>query len=202
MLKQLRDAFLTTVQDGIANIQALTGLGGVGKTQIAVEYVYRHQADYQNVFWINAASQITIDAGILEIATLLEFPKSGLHDKAFVANGVLQWLATNSAWLLVLDNADEPDLLQTLIAGNRHGHYLVTSRQSVLDGLGVVCSMPIGVMNDKEATGFLLKRANRLQTTGQELEAVKSLAEELGRLPLALEQAGSYILSRTASYSG
>jgi tetratricopeptide (TPR) repeat protein len=202
ILSRLRDAFLEIGRDGIANIQALSGLGGVGKTQIAVEYVYRHHAEYQHVFWLNAASTLTIDAGFMEIARRLELPEARTQDKADIADCVRRWLAANGGWLLVLDNADEPELVQSVIVGNRHGHYLLTSRQSVLDGIGVASPLQVGVMSPEEASSFLLTRTNRLSTTGEELGAAKQIAEELGDLPLALEQAGSYIFSRKPSFAG
>jgi tetratricopeptide (TPR) repeat protein len=167
-----------------------------------VEYVYRHQGDYQHLFWVNAASALTIDAGLLEIARRLELPEASTPDKTLIVDGVRQWLSVNSGWLLVLDNADEPELVQSLIVGNQHGHYLVTSRQPVLDSIGAASPIQVGVMSPQEATTFLLTRTDRPTTPALELEAAKQIGAELGALPLALEQAGSYIVSRKSSFAG
>ncbi|AMV23993.1 Regulatory protein AfsR [Gemmata sp. SH-PL17] len=201
ILSRLRGAFLQPGKDGVANIQAIWGLGGVGKTQIAVEYVYQHYADYKHVFWVNAASTFTIDTGIAEIARRLKLPEAHAQDKAIITEAVRLWLEANEGWLFVTDNADEPELVQPLIVGNRLGNYLVTSRSPELDGIGVASPIQVGTLTPEEAIAFLLKRTNREGAEGADLEAAKQITAELGELPLALEQAGGYIVSRNTVFA-
>lgn len=202
ILTQLRSAFINATKERTANIQALTGLGGVGKTQTAVEYVHRYFTSYQQVFWVNAASSITIDAGIVELARRMELPEARSKLIELLVEDVRLWLEVNSGWLFVLDNADEPELVHRLIVNNHLGHYLLTSRQSVLDEIGVTSPIPVGVLSVEEATAFLLNRTDRKNASDEEKHAAAEIAEDLGELPLALEQAGSYIASRKASFAG
>src|SRR6266567_9139 len=90
---------------------ALHGLGGVGKTQVALEYTYRHVLDYQAVFWIEAEQEEQILAGLLHIAEVLELRESAEADQQRIVAAVLQWLATHSDWLLVWDNVEDFELL-------------------------------------------------------------------------------------------
>ncbi len=138
----------------------------------------------------------------MDIAIRLDFSESRSHDNALIRDSVLRWLETSTDWLIVFDNADTPDFLHPIIVGNSRGHYLLTTRQSALDSIGVASPMQIGVMSKEDAIHFLLTRTNRPNTKGEELSAADQIAEELGRLPLALEQAASYILSRKTSFVG
>lgn len=189
-------------KDGIPKVQVLSGLGGVGKTQIAIEYVYRHYAEYKHLFWVNAATSLTLSAAISEIAKSLGLPVAENQDEAAAFDVVRLWLSTNDGWLIVLDNADDPQQTIAAIVGNPGGHYLLTSRASTFDEIGVTQPILVGVMSLREATDFLLIRTGRRETTGEELEAVEEIASALGGLPLALEQAGGYIASRKSSFSG
>ena len=186
---------------GTAKVQVLSGLGGVGKTQIALEYAYRHFADYQKVFWINAATELTIAAGFAQMAELLELPEAASRDQATAVNGAKRWLAEEKDWLLILDNADSPTFVPPYIVANHEGHYLLTSRSDQFDEIGVPAPISVGVLTVEEATEFLLTRTGRSHAEGEERNAAAEVAEELGELPLALEQAGSYIASRKTAFT-
>lgn len=202
ILSQLRQRFLGPEREGIPGIQVLSGLGGVGKTQIAVEYVYRHHSEYQHVFWINAAAPLTLSAGFRGVAKSLGMPEAEEQDEAAAFEAVQRWLSTHGNWLIVLDNADETEHVRPAIVGNARGHYLLTSRASNFNEFGVTQPVQVGVMLPGEATDFLLIRTGRRDTSGEELEAAEEIAKALGELPLALEQAGGYIASRQLSFSG
>jgi hypothetical protein len=115
--------------------QAISGLGGIGKTQTAVEYAYRSRDDYQAVLWASAASRETLISDFVALAALLQLPERDLADQGIVVAAVKRWLASNKGWLLVLDNADDLELAAEFMPPGRqrahpthdpravHGHH-------------------------------------------------------------------------------
>jgi hypothetical protein len=165
-------------------VQAIAGLGGVGKTQLVVEYVYRHEEDYRVVWWVRAEQELSLqlDLGGLAVKLGLVGAEEELAGQVRAAQG---WLEENESWLLIFDNAEEPTKLQPYLP-KRGGHCLVTSRNQ--NWRGRAGQVELRPMERAEAVEFLLKR------TGQaDKEAAGELAELLGDLPLALEQAGAYV---------
>src|SRR5271167_127160 len=90
---------------------SLHGLGGVGKTQIALEYAYRHQSDYTYVFWISAVDQSQLLSGFVHIAKLSGCAKA-TNKPSEVAKSVLDWLQITENWLLIIDNLDNIDIVR------------------------------------------------------------------------------------------
>jgi hypothetical protein len=173
--------------------QAIAGLGGIGKTQTAVEYAYRRRDAYRAVLWARADSRSTLTTDFAAIATLLDLPEKDARDLDQVRAAVQRWLTDNGGYLLVLDNADEPSALEPFVPLDPEGHILITTRADNLDQLNVGDLIELSVLPPDEAVEFLLKRARRQRVDPQERVAAAELAHELGRLPLALEQAGAYI---------
>ncbi|EKU96967.1 TPR repeat-containing protein [Leptolyngbya sp. PCC 7375] len=178
----------------LSQIQAIHGLGGIGKTQAAVEYAYRHRQDYQAVFWVRAETDLELRTGFVEIARLLNLPQQDAQDPNDTIQAVKHWLETNPDWLLIFDNADHPSLLKPFRPAQAPGHILLTSRAQTFDMLGIDRPVSLRKMPPQEAVAFLYKRANRDADDPTEQAAAAALAEELGFLPLALEQAGAFIL--------
>lgn len=94
---------------------AISGLGGIGKTQIALEYAYQHRQDYRFVFWVGAATKETLLAGFRTIAELLQLPEKDKHDQNLLILAVKKWFAAHHEWLLILDNVDDIAMV--------HGYY-------------------------------------------------------------------------------
>ncbi len=180
---------------------AISGMGGLGKTQIAIEYAYRHREKYEAIFWVSANSSISLVSGFTEIAHKLKLISTEERDSQAIVNAVKRWLGEHQDWLLIFDNADQPQLVKECLPLDPQGHILLTSRASVFDALAIVKPLELKEMLDDEAVQFLFKRTGRSQDMTGEAATAATLAQELGYLPLALEQAGAYIIQNKASFA-
>jgi tetratricopeptide (TPR) repeat protein len=178
--------------------QALSGLGGIGKTQIAVEYANRYRDEYTVVFWTFAGSEQSVNSGFSAIAKLLDLPQKDSAEQSVITSAVKRWFDENDDWLLVFDNADHPEILPGFLPQQRRGHVLLTSRAHVFQKIGVFKPQEVPILLPSSATEFLLKRTGR---EGQQPSDLDALAKELGYFPLALEQAGAYIVENEVSFS-
>ena len=85
----------------LAQRTAMCGLGGIGKTQIAVQYAYKHCDDYQSVLWARAESSEALTSSFVEIAVLLDLPAKDAQDQTLTVQAVRRWLQDNHGWLLI-----------------------------------------------------------------------------------------------------
>jgi hypothetical protein len=172
--------------------QAINGVGGIGKTQAAVEYAYRYRGQYRAVLWLNAESPLALKAAFGEIARRMQLtlPETDLDQDVLALK---HWLETHSGWLLVFDNADDPATLVPLLPAAEHGHILITTRARGFQDLGILDPVELPELPVAEATDFLLLRCSREGADAAERAAAEELARELGGLPLALELAAAYI---------
>ena len=200
--KYLNDLHAALTESGKAAItQSISGLGGIGKTQTAAEYAYRHRDHYCAVFWVTAANETTLSTGYSEIARGLNLREKDEQDQQVIANAVKRWLEGNEGWLLILDNADTPNTVIPYLPNDHKGRILVTSRAHSLQCLGIVNPLELQEMPPDEALSFLLRRTGREVADSDETESATALAEELGYLPLALEQAAAYIAAQDCSFA-
>lgn len=110
---------------------AIHGLGGVGKTQLVVQYVHRHRADYpEGTFWLRGDATTTLTSDLASLAWRLRLPERELTDQDLVIEAVTSWLRGHERWLLVIDNLDESvsDVVVRWLPPGLQGHVLVTSR--------------------------------------------------------------------------
>jgi tetratricopeptide (TPR) repeat protein len=166
--------------------EALHGMGGVGKTLIVVEFVYRHLADYDVVWWIPSEDPALIQSSFVELADKMGLAGSDTSPQVAVP-AVLEELrnpSRDSRWLVVFDNADRPEDLRHFLPQGP-GHVIVTSRNPRWSA--VARALEVDVFERSESIELLQRRCPGLP----EGEA-NQLAEVLGDLPLALEQAGAW----------
>jgi class 3 adenylate cyclase/tetratricopeptide (TPR) repeat protein len=181
---------------------ALCGLGGVGKSQAAIEYAVRHRADYPDgVFWTNAETASGLTSGFVEIAKTLRLPAAASSDHEQVVRAVQEWLRGADRWLLILDNVDDRREIRRFVPDRGKGDVLITSRESVFAELGIPRALEVRDLDSDEALRFLLTRTGHEDGEPGERSAATELAAELGNLPLALEQAAAYIAETNASFS-
>jgi tetratricopeptide (TPR) repeat protein len=165
---------------------ALTGMGGVGKTQLALAYAQRYRTDYTLGWWVPAETQLGMITALANLAVELGLPAE--LPPAELAARARDALGDRSKWLVIFDNAPDPVAVAEYLPGSGGGHVLVTSRDSAWQG--IADSIPVDLLSAESAVELLLRRSG---DTDQ--QAAARLAEALGRLPLALEQAAAYAAS-------
>lgn len=185
-LDDLRASLLKGETAALVQPRAIHGLGGVGKTQLAVEYAYRHAADYDAVWWVRSEDPTTLASDYAGLAAKLGLPEKDAAEQRLIVEAVKEWLRLNRGWLLIFDNAEDVTLLREYMPRGSAGHIIVTSRNP--NWTGVATPLSVKALPIDEAIEFLLKR-----TGHQDSATAQPLAEALGCLPLALEQAGAYI---------
>jgi tetratricopeptide (TPR) repeat protein len=172
----------------------LTGLGGVGKTQLAVEYAYRQRVDYDLVWWVRSDQPTSLLgdyaalAGQPPLAADLRLAEGA--SQQVLAAAVRGWLERHSRWLLVFDNVDALPAVAEFRPRSGTGHVLVTT-QAETDWERLANPLPVEILAPTDAVSFLLSRTK--QQGPEAGAAATTLASSLGGLPLALEQAAAYI---------
>ncbi|WP_433332322.1 FxSxx-COOH system tetratricopeptide repeat protein [Spirillospora sp. CA-294931] len=170
----------------------LQGLGGVGKTQVALEYVHRYKTDYDVVWWIDCGQPQFVDSALADLGREIEsrfeqIAPAGSTDREMAAL-VLQALSRNEPverWLIVFDNAEDVEELKRFVPSGR-GHVLITSRNRAWEKQGD--TLPVDVFTRAESVTHLAGRVRGI--TSAEAQQV---AESLGDLPLAVAAAGAWL---------
>jgi hypothetical protein len=165
---------------------ALHGMGGIGKTQMAVEYIYSHLREYDVVWWIPATEAAQIRVALTELAQALNLPGSGEANTAIPA--VREALRTGRPyrrWLLVFDSAEDVALVRQFFPTNGPGEILITSRNA--EWASVARPLEVAVFERSESIELLRRRGPEIDVAEAE-----QLAERLGDLPLAIEQAAAW----------
>lgn len=206
LLGRVRDCFTNSNGATPIEVQALTGMGGIGKTQVALEYAYRSRNAYRAIFWVRAAGRDTLAADCTVIARLLGLPEQNEQDQSLVVDGVKRWLAHEPGWLLILDNVDELSLAAEFLPVGGKGHTMLTTRIQATGNLALAHG--VENMEQDEGSLLLLRRAKLLALDAPPrpiMSAVQAQAHAvvqlLDGLPLALDQAGAYIEETGCSLS-
>lgn len=182
-----RGALLGTMRDHLTRAGlawrrvVLTGTGGVGKSQAAIQYAHEHKVEYGAILWIHADGVSKLDDGFGALAEQL-----GLDQQRARAE-IRHWLSQQERWLLIFDNATTAEELAPFLPDTDRGHVLITSRSTDWSSIAAT-PLKVAKLGKDDSAAFLLKRTER-----NEPAAARDLAEELDGLPLALELAGAYI---------
>lgn len=175
----------------------------MGKTQLAVEYAYRHWSagDYHFVFWANAQEPEELLAHWAKLGSRLGLaPNDNSELLIDSVNHSLEKMPI--PWLIVLDGVRSPAAIRRFFPVSSKGHVLLTSLNRELDILGIYSALHLHELKQSDAVTFLLQRTDKLDAESDELTAAAALAgEELGSLPLALEQAAAYIFRTHCSFA-
>ncbi|MFJ5059740.1 FxSxx-COOH system tetratricopeptide repeat protein [Streptomyces nigra] len=165
---------------------ALHGMGGVGKSLLAVEYLYRKMTEYDVVWWISAERTAQISLSLVELAPRLGLTRGS--DASSTVAAVLEALRIGkpySNWLLVFDNAESPKAVQQFFPPGGHGNILITSRNP--QWASAAKPLEVDVFRREESKQLLRLRGPEISD-----EDADRLAEALGDLPLAIEQVATW----------
>lgn len=194
-LQAVREQLTKGRRTAIGQTAAFQGLGGLGKTQLAVEYAYRFKDSYPNgVIWLNADQNL--DAQLTELAEKARWiaPESEHKYKLDVARHRLR---TYSDCLIIFDNLEDPQAIEDYLPEPQaHPHILVTSRRDQPDFNPV----PLDPLDEALSFDLLLQEADRAPVGEEEEKAAHEISEALDGLPLALELAGAYLRHRPVSW--
>ncbi|MBA2679667.1 MAG: helix-turn-helix domain-containing protein [Ktedonobacteraceae bacterium] len=173
-------------------VLALGGMGGIGKTQTALEYAYRFRKEYYSIIWIQAD---THEALLLDCRAIVKRLRLRLQEEEGVCEVLKHWLRDHTHWLLIVDGIADLALLNTVLPYEGTGHTLLTTRMPSTGG--VAQYMALNGLEPDEGRLLLLRRA-RCSTTCEttcpnECEAAETISSLVAGLPLALDQAGAYI---------
>jgi hypothetical protein len=204
-----RDEILDRVREALTGDKdrraiALYGLGGVGKTRLAVEYAVRHESEHSALLFVSAAAPERLDADLAGLAGLdiLDLPEKGAREDEVKISACLKWLDEHPGWLMILDNVDDETAaaaVEKLIPRLKGGHILVNGRTA--DFSPSIETLSLNMLDETEAASLLLGSTKKREKSPDDDELARKLARELGGLPLALSQASAYIDKQRTSFA-
>lgn len=178
MLSDLRESFL----GGVA-VQALCGTDGKGKSTVAVEYAYRHRDDYDVILRAGARSEDRLITEFTAIAGVLDLPERRAEYMSLAVGAVLRWLASNSGWLLILDDIDDPVMARAYATFSDKGHVLLTTENSKIGEFARM--VEVGEWSECEASPIV--SSAKFGRAFDALEAQSHRAADLLRLSVFLD---------------
>ncbi len=198
ILERLAMTFHTGKTTALARPLAISGLGGIGKTQTTIEYAYRFRERYGQVLWAKADTYETLFQDYVAIAQLLQLPEQHLQDQPQIVEAVKRWLREQRQWLLILDNADDLTMVRDFLPSGGKGHLLLTTRAHAIGRIAQ--RIEVAKMEPEEGALFVLRRAGILEAeeplnkaSSRDQANALVIVQEMDGLPLALDQAGAYI---------
>ncbi|PLB46258.1 TPR-like protein [Aspergillus steynii IBT 23096] len=198
ILSKIDGAFSSSKQTDSLRSFALYGMGGVGKTQIALRYANSSRDKFDAIFWVAADNLITIGQSFREIARSLSLIQSNTEtDDNAVMLEVKSWLSsTKSRWLLIFDNADDLGVLKQPWPSSTNGCILLTSRDLTAAFSLASEGCQVTPFDTASGSAALLNIVGLDPSTASNLETAETITSTLGGLPLALTQIGGFIVQR------
>jgi hypothetical protein len=184
---------------------SITGMGGIGKTRLAVEYGLRNKERFSALLFASANTAQELESNIAALSSpqALDLPAYLTGNQPAQHAAVVQWLQADTDWLLILDNVDTAGAakaVRELVSKFTCGHILITSRIAAWGGS--IHAVGLHQLSEEAAVSYLLERTveSRRPLASDEADA-RLVARDLGCLALALEQAAAYIQARTISFA-
>jgi tetratricopeptide (TPR) repeat protein len=168
-----------------SNIQVVHGLGGMGKTQLALEYAYRYRADYTIVWWLTADEPSSLALSFARLGQALGMKISENTSLDAIRHQLRRELSKLPGYLLIFDNAPGPQDVRNYLPPDGKGHILITSRNPVWGTMGH--AFQLRALDRQHSIRLLLDRSSAKEDEA----SANVLAQALGDLPLALEQAAA-----------
>jgi tetratricopeptide (TPR) repeat protein len=184
---------------------ALHGLGGIGKTRLAIEYAWSREAIYSALLFVRASDGTALNAGLAALTAFenLDLPEKEARDDATKITAVLRWLEGNPTWLMILDNVDDRAAVTEMVKlmpRLKGGHVVITARASNFPA--VLRKLEVSTLAEHAAAQFLLDRTDADRSKSKDDAALaRTLARELDGLALGLEQAGAHIATDRISFA-
>ncbi|KAJ8130566.1 hypothetical protein O1611_g3068 [Lasiodiplodia mahajangana] len=186
----------------------LHGLGGIGKTQVALEFAYRYSEDYEAIFWIAAETEAKVRESLFShVRAVMGTPEDTPQQDTVLIKTFQRWLMTASIqsrlvrWLIVFDNIEDEQVIERLWPKGAHGSIIITSRNQHLSRIFGHDSIEVPLFTEAESSMFMMNlNRNPGDLDAEETEIVAEIAKRLGYLPLALEHICSYIRRTATTY--
>jgi len=205
-IARVQATLLAAGRGAITDALALEGLGGIGKTRLAVEYAWEHLADYDWVFFLRVDTLETLRAGLARLADheWLDLPEARETEEERRVRAVLRWFEGHERWLLILDNADSEQsagyIASEILPSLHRGHVLLTTRFRRWGGQ--VRTLALAPLSESEAVRFLVAATEgQRRSLPDDPEAAAALARALDGLPLALEQIAARVRAQHCSFA-
>ncbi len=204
-----RGEFIDKIRDTLASsvgaiTQTIAGLGGIGKTRLAIEFGHANEQSYDALFFLSADTPEALKRNIADLTgpLVLDLPEyEGDLDTRLAA--ALRWLESHTNWFLIIDNVDHEEAaceVEAMLARLKNGHVLVTSRLAKWSNQ--VKKLDLELLDESAAKEFLLERTDPSRSTTPTDDAdLETLVTQLDGLALGLEQAGAYISEREISFA-
>nr|BBH86115.1 tetratricopeptide repeat protein [Thermosporothrix sp. COM3] len=186
-----RDSLLQQLHENLrTHACLLCGMGGIGKTQLALEYAYRFFSEYTALFWLQAESEESLRASLLSVAELLDVGENQAQEA--ILDAVFNWLQVHPGWLLILDNVEDRTTVERFFSPDYHGTLLLTTRYQQL--ALPATRVQVEELTAEESFDFLRQRLGLKEPLPVSLHAdIQALVRLMDGLPLALDQAAGYI---------
>jgi tetratricopeptide (TPR) repeat protein len=194
-LQRVRDQLVKGKPTSIGQTASFQGLGGLGKTQLAVEYAWRFSAEYPNgVIWLTADQDIPAQLTRLAVEAKWVASESEHKVKLDIAQHRIR---SYSDCLIIFDNVEDLATIEPYLPlPSAQPHLLATSRTEQRGFIPV----PLNILDEEQSLALLASEADRFPVGEKEMHAAREIARELGGLPLALEMAGAYLLYRPVQW--